>query len=140
MIGHDAQVRKCNLPMCALIIKPYWMGKVLDGSKTWEIRRGRCHIRGLIGLIESGSGTVVGVAELTDCVGPLTREQRIQNARKMGMSVDEAAERWPRGLYAWVLKKRHRLSNPVPYKHPHGAIRWVPLSVAVEKAILKQLD
>jgi len=57
--------------MRALVIKPGSMHLILDGPKSWEIRRGRCHIRELIGLIESGSGTVVGVAEI-DCVGPLT--------------------------------------------------------------------
>jgi len=61
--------------MKALIVKPGPMKKILDGSKSWEIRRGRCHIRGLIGLIESGSGEVVGVADLADCIGPLKREQ-----------------------------------------------------------------
>jgi hypothetical protein len=125
--------------MKALIIKPGPMRMILDGSKCWEIRRGRCHVRGLIGLIESGSGSVVGVAEVADCVGPLTRETRIQNARKMGVTVDEAAQRWQQGLYAWVLKKRRRLVNPVQYKHPHGAIRWVPLSSVVEKAVIQQL-
>lgn len=125
--------------MKALIVKPGPMKKILDGSKSWEIRRGRCNIRGLIGLIESGSGAVVGVAHLADCIGPLKREQRIQNAQRMGITVDEAAARWPQDSYAWVLRKRRRLSHPVRYVHPQGAIRWVPLSPAMEKAVLKQL-
>jgi hypothetical protein len=49
--------------MRALVIKPEPMKLILDGPKSWEIRRGRCLIKGLIGLIEGGSGTVVGVAE-----------------------------------------------------------------------------
>ena len=126
--------------MKALIVKPEPMRKILDGPKSWEIRRGRCHIQGLIGLIESTSGSVVGVAELVECVGPLTRALRIANARKMGVSADEAAEAWSRGLYAWVLRKRRRLSHPVRYRHPQGVIRWVSLSPTVEKAILRQLD
>lgn len=109
--------------MKALIIKPEPMRKILDGSKSWEIRRGRCHIRGLIGLIESGSGTVVGVAELVDCIGPLTRPVRVANARKLGVTAEVAAERWQQDLYAWVLAKRRRLSRTVPYKHPNGVIR-----------------
>jgi hypothetical protein len=77
------------------------MHLILDGPKSWEIRRGRCLIRELIGLIESGSGMVVGVAELTDCVGPLTRELRICNSRKMGVTVADASARWPADCYAW---------------------------------------
>jgi hypothetical protein len=40
-----------------------WMFRIMEISE-------------LIGLIESGSGTVVGVAEVTDCVASLTREAR----------------------------------------------------------------
>lgn len=126
--------------MKALIIKPEPMRDILDGVKSWEIRQGRCNIRGLIGLIESGSGAVVGVAELVDCIGPLTRPIRMANARKMGMSVSEAAERWPKNTYAWVLKKRQRLAEQVKYKHPNGITRWVPLSPTVKQAVLKQLE
>jgi hypothetical protein len=125
--------------MKALVIKPEPMRKILSGSKCWEIRRGKCQIRGLVGLIESGSGTVVGVAELADCVGPLTREIRIRNARKMGVTTATAAESWPRDLYAWVPRKRQRLTRPVRYKHPSGIVRWVPLSPSVTSAVLRQV-
>ena len=116
--------------MRALVIMPGPMRQILNGAKSWEIRRGRCLIRELIGLIESGSGAVVGVAELVDCVGPLTRKMRIRNARKMGVTVAEASERWPADQYAWVLRRRRRLAKPIPYKHPSGIVRWVPLSSA----------
>jgi len=123
----------------ALVIKTEPMNKILNGSKCWEIRRGRCHIRGQIGLIESGSGSIVGVAELTKCIGPLTRQLRIQNARKIGVTTETAAQSWPRGLFAWVLARRHRLATPVRYEHPNGIVRWVPLPPSVTKAVLKQL-
>jgi hypothetical protein len=115
------------------------MRLILDGRKSWEIRRGRCLIKELIGLIESGSGTVVGVAELTGCIGPLTPDLRMKNARKMGISVEEAGRRWPKDSYAWVLQKRQRLDKPVRYKHANGIVRWVPLSPATEAAVRKQL-
>jgi hypothetical protein len=125
--------------MRALVIMPEPMHRILDGSKSWEIRRGRCLFHELIGLIESGSGLVVGVAELTGCIGPLTREMRMRNARRMGITVAEASRRWPTDYYAWVLRKRRRLAKPVPYKHPNGVVRWVPLSAAIELAVRKQL-
>ncbi len=131
---NNVELRK----MKALIIKPEPMRKILKGAKSWEIRRGRCLIRERIGLIESGSGTVVGIADLVDCVGPLTRVIRIRNAKKMGVTKQVAAQRWPSGLYAWVLAKRRPLLKPVPYKHPCGTIRWVPLSKSVERRIMRQ--
>ena len=39
----------------------------------------------------------------------------------------------------WVLQNRQRLKRPVPYKHPNGVVRWVPLSPATETAVMKQL-
>ena len=138
--SRDPSETRSTIPtMKALVIKPEPMRKILDGSKCWEIRQGRCHIRGLIGLIESGSGAVVGVAEVADCIGPLTRELRTRDARRMGVNAETAAQPWPRGLYAWVLKKRRRLLKPVHYKHPKGVIRWVPLPLSVEKVIVRQL-
>ena len=112
--------------------------KILDGSKSWEIRLGRSHVRGLIG--QTGSGAVVGVADLADCIGPLKREQRIQNARRMGITVNEATARWPQDTYAWVLSRKRWLSHPVCYVHPQAAIRWVPLSPQLKKAVLKHLQ
>ena len=70
--------------MRALVIKKPWPDKILAGTKTWEIRGSRTNIRGTVGLIESRSGTVVGVCEVVDCVGPLTAEEFRRNARKAG--------------------------------------------------------
>jgi len=43
--------------MHALVIRPQWIEKILAGKKTWEIRGSRTAIRGIIGLIPSGSGS-----------------------------------------------------------------------------------
>ena len=54
--------------MKALLIKTPWIDKILDGKKTWEIRGSATKIRGRIALVQSGSGTVVGICELVDCI------------------------------------------------------------------------
>jgi hypothetical protein len=58
---------------------------ILDGEKTWEIRGSRTSVRGQVALIASGSGTVVGVCDLVDCIGPLTAEEFRKNTKKAGM-------------------------------------------------------
>jgi hypothetical protein len=113
----------------ALIILPEPLQKILDGWKTWEIRSSGTRIRGPIALIESRSGTVVGTCELIDSIGPLTRAQCRENARKAGNFVAET------GSYAWVLQGARRLRTPVPYRHPRGAIIWVRLSPAVARKL-----
>ena len=125
--------------MRALLIRRPWIDKILDGEKTWEIRGSRSSVRGQIGLIASRTGTVVGVCDLVDCIGPLTADQFRKNAKKAGMRPSEATLGYYRQTYAWVLEKPRRLKQPVPYKHPSGAVIWVRLEAAVEKKFKVQL-
>jgi hypothetical protein len=53
-----------------LLIKEPWIGLICTREKTWEIRRRDTRVRGWIGLTASGSGTVLGVANLKDVHGP----------------------------------------------------------------------
>jgi hypothetical protein len=57
--------------MSALLIRASYIDWILNRSKIWEIRGSRTTKRGRIGLIQSGTGKVVGVADLVDVVGPL---------------------------------------------------------------------
>jgi hypothetical protein len=54
-------------PGWALTIKPKWCGKILNGTKTWEIKGQNCkkHLHERICIAESGSGMLVG--EMTIC-------------------------------------------------------------------------
>jgi hypothetical protein len=44
-----------------------------------------------------------------------------------------------RQTYAWVLAKPRRLTTPVPYEHPSGAIIWVNFDQSVERRVTNQL-
>ena len=124
--------------MRALMIRHPHIDKILEGKKTWEIRQMKTLVREKIGLIASGSGTVIGVCELKDCKGPLTQEQLYENAKKAGMLPSQAQlGNWR--VYAWVLEKPRILKRPVPYQHPRGGVIWVNLNEDVEREILKQL-
>ena len=128
-----------NEPLRALLIRRPWIDMILDGKKTWEIRGSRTSVRGQIGLIASRTGTVVGVCDLVGCVGPLTANQFLKNARKAGMRQSEATLGYYRQTYAWVVDKARRVDQPVPYQHPPGAIIWVKLDAAVENKIKAQV-
>ena len=118
----------------ALIIRRQPLDKILSGKKTWEIRGSRTAIRGTVGLIESGSGKVVGLCEVVDCIGPLSANKFRVNCARAGMRPSQATLGWYRNTYAWVLAKPQRLDWPVPYKHPMGAVIWVTLDAKVERA------
>ena len=92
--------------MRALLIRHPHIDKILDCDKTWEIRGSRTNIRGPIALVASGSGTVIGVCELVDCIGPLTANSFRKNAAKAGMRPSEATLGGYRQTYAWVLANR----------------------------------
>ena len=52
----------------ALIVKEKWLNLILDGDesgpKLWEIRGSGTWIRGRVGLIQSGSGLIMGSTEI----------------------------------------------------------------------------
>jgi hypothetical protein len=115
--------------MKALIVDEPWINAILRGEKTWEMRKTGCKPRGPIALIRKGSGHVVGVAEVTDCLPPLGTREAYASAesfhRVPSSDLEHAfAEGW---RTPWVLAKARPLLKPVPYKHPSGAVIWVNL-------------
>jgi len=125
--------------MRALVIRRPFVDRILDGKKTWEIRGSRTSVRGPIALIASRSGTVIGVCDLVDCIGPLRAGEFRRNAMKAGMRPSEARLGYYRQTYAWVVKNPRRLVRPVEYQHPSGAVIWVRLEPGVERRIKFQL-
>jgi hypothetical protein len=123
----------------ALLIRHPYVDLILDGKKSWEIRGSATSIRGTIGLVPSGSGTVVGVCEVVDCIGPLTAEEFRDNAKKAGMSPSEIPLNLYPQTYAWVLANPRYLERPIRYRHPPGAVIWVRLDNDVGRRILKEI-
>jgi hypothetical protein len=103
----------------ALIIKAEPLAQILSGEKVWELRGSRTHIRGRISLIESGSGLIIGEADLIDCIGPLDAKTYERERNKHRSSKLFEAQ-YPT-LFAWVLENAHPTA-PVAYDHPQGAI------------------
>jgi hypothetical protein len=126
--------------LSGLLIRSPYIDWILAGSKTWEIRGSSTTKQGRIALIQSGSGTVIGVADLVGVEGPLTRRELAANARKLGLKKPGTLEPLPyRRTFAWVLKNARKLKTPVRYRHPSGCIIWVNLGPGVQAAISRQL-
>jgi hypothetical protein len=118
-----------------LLIRPEPLIKILQGTKTWEMRGAPTKIRETIGLIPSRSGTVVALCYLVDCIGPLSEKAFRKNAEKAGLRPNEAQLGYYLNTYAWVLANIRLLEKPVPYVHPSGAVIWVRLEGDTEHAI-----
>lgn len=108
----------------ALIIKQPWIDLILSGEKTWEMRSRPTNIRGRIGLIEQGTGLIVGEAELVDCKESVTSFDIGYCDWKHRIYDLDLLEKWH---IPWELQNAKRYEEPIPYKHPRGAVVWVNL-------------
>ena len=92
-----------------LCVRPPYAGQIVDGKKLEEYRSQPTRIRGKIGIIESGSGTIIGEAELYDCT---------------------EKDDWD---FIWHLRNAKRFKTPVPYVHPFGAVVWVRVPLPLKQ-------
>ena len=123
--------------MKALLIKKRWIDKILRGTKKWELRGSRTQTRGQIALVESKTGTVVGVCHVVGVEGPLSLAKLQRTTSKHGVPPPSLRRLPYKRTYAWVLRKASRLPVAVPYRHPPGAVIWVRLRPKVTQKILQ---
>jgi gamma-glutamylcyclotransferase (GGCT)/AIG2-like uncharacterized protein YtfP len=112
--------------MKGLIIKSPWIELILDGKKTWEIRGANTRIIGTVALIKSGSGKIFGEVTIVE-----SRELSLvdyQETKKFHHVDSEKTLQLPyKKTYAWVMENPVIYKEPIPYKHPMGAVIWVNL-------------
>lgn len=109
----------------ALIIRQPHVDNILDDLKSWEMRGNKTSVRGRIGIIEAGSGMIMGEVDLVDSLDPITPKE-IQGTYDKHCVMDmEKLIKW---RFPWVLENPVRYEKPVPYHHPQGAVIWVNLS------------
>ena len=107
----------------AFIVKKVLNDKIFDEGKVWEMRSSRTKVTGKIGLIESGTNTIVGEAELFGYSElPVPKHRDLIKYHKVEDL--ELLEKWK---WAWFLSKAKRYEKPIPYQHPQGAVIWVKL-------------
>lgn len=108
-----------------LIIRQPYIGDILTGDKLWELRTANTNRRGLIYLIESGSGLIKGFTELKDSIR-LDKELYDSSFDKHRVAIPYEDCRW--NQYAWVMQDTHKFLHPYKYQHPRGAVIWVRLT------------
>lgn len=127
--------------MKGLIIREPWIGEILSGRKTWELRSRPFHYRGEIALIRQGSGLVVGMARLVDCRAALDERGVRDTVHLHRVPQGEIGDILEKGwTIPWVLAEVRRLKVPVPYRHKPGAVITIDLDAEVEAEVRKQLQ
>lgn len=115
----------------ALIVKKKWLDLILSGEKTWEIRGHNTKIRGRIGLVEYGSGLVVGQCEIIDSFPANAKNGYVEGlthnaVHKHGIMDWKSTVKY-NNPHVWVIKNAKRYKRPCPYVHPKGAVIWVKI-------------
>ncbi|MBB5045965.1 hypothetical protein HNR60_000700 [Rhodopseudomonas rhenobacensis] len=124
--------------MKGLIIREPWIGMILNGSKTWELRTQQTTMRGEIALIRKGSSQIVGVADLVDSLPRLDRQGLAESVQFHRVPPAEQASAIANGwLFPWLIINARPLSSPVPYLHPSGAVTWVNLDPDTSQSIAR---
>ena len=118
--GRRSGVKRCA--KFALVVKKYWLGKILAREKDWEIRSCSTARRGLIHFAQSkAGGTLVGRARLVDC-------QELDQATFLQNIARNHVPRWSmvpyKRVFAWVLQDAQRYAQPLNYEHEKGAVIW----------------
>ncbi|MBS0641540.1 MAG: ASCH domain-containing protein [Proteobacteria bacterium] len=125
----------------AFFLQPRWASLVLSGAKNWELRSRRCRFRETVGIIETGSGVIVGVCKIVGCHGPLTEEE-LDATQSRHRTSREDRER-PAGKrpyrFAWELQDVVSLPQPVPYNHVPGSQGWATISASTADRVAQCL-
>jgi hypothetical protein len=121
-----------------LVIDEPWISLIISGEKTWEMRSRNTLVRGRIALIRKGSKSVIGVADLVRTLPRLSRSGLKASVGKHRIPKSEIGEDFKHST-AWVLERARPLFEPVPYRHPAGAVIWVNLGPEVAAMVEHRL-
>lgn len=125
-----------EVPTRGLVIKAEPLGKILSGRKTLELRKKNNKTRGPIALIQKGSGTIVGVANIGECIGPMSYADFVERAYEHGVEANRLLSVYDEGYtIGWKLSNIKRLHTPVAYIHKPGAVTWVTLEESDRAAL-----
>ena len=111
-----------------LVIDTPWIRKILDGSKTWEIRSKPNARAGRIALCQKG-GPIVATAVIGQGIA-LPAADFEKHFGKYQVAVEALRAFYgDRDVFAWPLSDVQPIVPPIRYKHPGGG-SWVKLSSA----------
>lgn len=130
-----------GVPMRGLVIMAEPLEKILNGRKTLELRKKNNKMRGPIALIQKGSGKIVGVANIGECIGPMTYSDFAARTHEHGVEASRLRSVFDEGYtIGWKLSDARRLKTPVAYTHKPGAVTWVTLDEADRASLGSALD
>jgi predicted transcriptional regulator len=115
--------------MRCLKIDDKWVNLILNGSKTWEIRRRNTLIRERIALGNTKTKRVVGYATIVDSFEMTVEELKKYNDKHQANDFLDKYFDGRKILFAWVLEDIKVETKPKSYSHSTGS--WCKVKTIV---------
>lgn len=140
-------------PDVALVLRPEWAAKILNGSKTMELRGTATTKRCNVAIAVAGTGKLVGQVRITDSVLLARRNPQtgmledvspngLNSTQHMHLVYNHEEVLKYKRVHGWRLEDAQVYNPPRDYRHTPGCVGWVRLgSVASKKkgkAVLKR--
>ena len=107
--------------MRCLKIDDKWISLILNGTKTWEIRRRNTKIRERIALGNTKTKRVVGYATIIESVKITVVELKKHNEKHQANDFLCNYARGRKTLFAWVFKDIEVEKKPKVYSYSTGS-------------------
>lgn len=107
--------------MKCLKISDKWVHLVLNGKKSWEIRRTNTKVRERIALGNTKSKTHVGYATIVDSFEMTLEDLKKHNDKHQANDFLDGYAKDRKTLFAWVLESIESEPKPKPYSFSTGS-------------------
>ena len=107
--------------MRCLKIDEKWVNLILNGTKTWEIRRRNTKIRERIALGNKEIKSVVGYAKIVDSIEKTVEDLKKYNDKHQAEDFIDKYANGRETLFAWVLEDIEVELIPKPYSYSTGS-------------------
>lgn len=98
-----------------------WTRLILEGKKTWEIRRKNTKLREKIALGNTKTKCYVGYATILDSFEMTVEELMNFNGKHQANDFLQSYARGRKTLFVWVLGNVETEPNPKPYSYSTGS-------------------
>lgn len=111
--------------MRGLIIKQPWADMIVNGEKTWELRKTCTKHRGELFILSGGK--IIGKGNLTDVYGPFSAQGLSRYFKKHKANNGDLLK-YSKGKKLFIWDIFGAKIKPIHYEHPKGAVVWVKLT------------
>ena len=104
-----------------LVVKSRFAKLIVEGEKSWEIRKIPPYITGIVGVIDGDNDLLLGTVEISGFLGPFSLKEILKYEDKHHGG--KFLKNYARGgikLFAWQLKNPIKFSKPLKVKYKEG--------------------